>query len=77
MSAPKNPNRTELRDGRWYSILLRYPRSHQYAKWDAAQQWFVWQGSSESKLVPLAEVDEILHEADPAALDPAIVRGLL
>jgi hypothetical protein len=77
VNVPKNPNHTELRDGHWYSIVLRYPRAHHHAKWVAAQEWFVWQGTSETKIVPLAAVDEILHEVDPAALDPAIVRDLV
>lgn len=65
--APKNPHGTMLRDGCWYSIIVRYPRCHQYAKWVAAQQWFTWEGTSETKNVGLDEVDEIFHEVDPGA----------
>ncbi|UCN12546.1 MULTISPECIES: hypothetical protein [Mycobacterium avium complex (MAC)] len=70
--APKNPNRTTLRDGRWYSIIVKYPRQHQDAKWVADQQEFVWGGTSETKSVPYDEVDEILHEVDPEALNPGV-----
>lgn len=65
--APKTPNGTILRDGRWYSILLKYPRLHQHAKWIAAEQHFIWPGTSETKVVPFEEVDEILTEVDPGS----------
>lgn len=64
MNGPKNPNAIELRDGRWYSILARYPRAHHHARWVAAEGWFVWPGTSEDKIAPLDEVDEILHKID-------------
>ncbi len=51
-----------LRDGRWYSIIGRYPRMHHHAKWVAGQQRFVWQGTSEDKTLELDEVDEVLGE---------------
>lgn len=70
--APENPNRTTLRDGRWYSIIVKYPRQHQDAKWVAEQQEFVWGGTSETKSVPYDEVDEILHEVDPEALNAGV-----
>lgn len=70
--APKNPNGTTLRDGRWYSIIVKYPRLHQHAKWVAGQQAFVWGGSNETKYVDEDEVDEILHEVDPEALNPCV-----
>jgi len=66
--APKNPHGTTLRDGHWYSILVKYPRAHQNAKWDAGQQEFSWPGTSETKTVPLDEVDEVLHEVDADCL---------
>jgi hypothetical protein len=74
--APKNPNRTELRDGHWYSILGRYPRLHHHAKWVAGEQHFTWKGGSETKTVPIDEVDEILCEVDPEYLEPGITEGL-
>lgn len=66
---PKNPHGTTLRDGHWYSIIVKYPRGHQYAKWVAAQQWFTWEGTSETKIVGIDEVDEIFHELDPDAVE--------
>ncbi|MFA5709354.1 hypothetical protein [Mycolicibacterium sp.] len=65
--APKNPNSTELRDGRWYSIIGKYPRLAHEAKWDATAGQFSWEGTSETKTIPLDEVDEILCELDPPA----------
>jgi len=67
--APKNPHGTRLRDGHWYSIIVKYPRGHQYAKWVAAQQRFTWEGTSETKVVDIDEVDEILHEVEPGAAE--------
>lgn len=63
--ASKNPNKVVLVDGNWYSIIAKYPRDHQYARWVEAQQYFVWEGTSEDHLVPLSEVDEIFGEIDP------------
>jgi hypothetical protein len=68
--APKNPHGVTLRDGHWYSIVAKYPRGHQHAKWTAAEQTFIWAGTSETKIVPLDEVDEIFNEVDPEFIGP-------
>lgn len=73
----KNPNGTRAQDGRWYSIIGKHPRQAHYAKWRAADQTFTWQGTSETKLVHASEVDEVLNEVDPEALDPGITYDLL
>ena len=70
--ALKNPNQTALRDGHWYSIVLKYPRCHRHAKWIAGQQVFAWAGGSETKIVPVDEVDEVLNEVDPEFVEPGI-----
>ncbi|MDD4865663.1 MAG: hypothetical protein PHQ28_00545 [Mycobacterium sp.] len=54
----------QLRDGQWYSILLRQPRTHRNACWHAKHEAFVWQGTSEDHLVGLDEVAEILERID-------------
>lgn len=75
--APKNPNRTVLRDGRWYSIVSKYPRAHHHGKWVESEGHFVWNGTSEAKVLTLDEVDEIFNEVDPGYLDPGITWELL
>ena len=45
--APKNSHGVTLRDGHWYSIVVKYPRGHQHAKWDAEQQTFIWAGGEQ------------------------------
>lgn len=72
----KNPNGTVLKDGHWYSIIRRSPRLHEYGKWVADNQWFIWQGTSETKLLEAGAVDELLCEVDPDGIDPGISNGL-
>ncbi|WP_131722600.1 hypothetical protein [Mycolicibacterium chlorophenolicum] len=62
-------DRTKLVDGQWYSILLRHPRSHRFARWDGAHRHFVWVGSSEDHLVGLDEVAEVLERVDEPPAD--------
>lgn len=73
----KTPNRTPARDGAWYSIIGKHPRSAHTAKWIEAQQCFAWEGTSETKYLFADEVDEVLNEVDLETLDPGLTFGLL
>ena len=61
--------RLNLVDGQWYSIVLRQPRTHRYARWDASYEQFVWVGSSEDHPVSLDEVAEVLERVDAPPAD--------
>ena len=62
-------DRTKLVDGQWYSILLRHPRTHRFARWDGTYGHFVWIGSSEDHPVYLDEVAEVLERVDEPPAD--------
>ncbi len=73
--APKTSNGADLRDGHWYSIIIRHPRRHQHAKWVCDTEHFIWSGTSETKEIHLDEVAEILNEVDPEFLEPGVTYG--
>jgi hypothetical protein len=56
-------------DGQWYSIILRQPRTHRFARWDGTHGHFVWIGSSEDHPVGLDEVAEVLERVDAPPAD--------
>ncbi|ORW08453.1 MULTISPECIES: hypothetical protein [Mycolicibacter] len=55
----------DCKDGAHYSILLKHPRTHRYARWDAGHQMFVWQGNSEAHYEEPGQVAEILERVYP------------
>ncbi|WP_336794401.1 hypothetical protein [Gordonia malaquae] len=73
----KNTYGQGLTDGKWYQLIGRYPRTVNHAKWVQSERTFVYEGANETKSIPIEEVDEILAEVDPLALDPGITRGLI